>query len=131
MLLTSLFFDYKTDSNQMFKAINDYFNRPKMFENLSPADFKEAFNQASEAVIIDVRSPEEFTEGHIKGAVNVDIMSPNFPHRVTTLDKSKQYFVVCRSGARSSRACSYLAQQGFDNPVNLAGGMVAWSKERM
>ncbi len=101
-----------------------------MFENLSPAEFDAAMKASSKAVILDVRTPAEFAEGHIPGAINADIMSPNFPHRVTALDKSKQYFVVCRSGARSSRACSYLAQQGFEASVNLNGGMMSWSASR-
>ena len=111
------------------KSLSNLFKRSNMFDNLSPTAFMEARKETPDAVVLDVRTPAEFAEGHIKGAVNADIMSPNFPHRVAALDKDKQYFVVCRSGGRSSRACSYLAQQGFQRPVNLSGGMMAWGYE--
>ncbi len=101
-----------------------------MFTNLSPEAFADALKNQPGAVVLDVRTPAEFAQGHIKGAQNADIMSANFAHRVTALDKDKQYFVVCRSGARSSRACEYLVNHGFQPPVNLSGGMMAWESSR-
>lgn len=98
----------------------------KMYDNFSPSEFSELLSQDSDAIILDVRTPQEFASGHISGAINMDVMSANFQHRVATLDKQKAYYVVCRSGGRSARACSYLSREGFSRPHNLKGGMMAW-----
>lgn len=74
----------------------------------------------SGAVILDVRTPEEFAEGRVPGAVNVPLDSLE---RVN-LDKSKKYYVYCRSGARSSAACDYLKKKGYD--CLNAGGIISY-----
>ena len=56
-------------------------------------------------VVLDVRSPAEFKSGHIPGAVNLDVRSPDFEKKVNELDKSKTYLVHCAAGGRSARAC--------------------------
>jgi rhodanese-related sulfurtransferase len=107
------------------KTIKNMFNlfasREKAFENLSGRDFKEA-QLKSESVLLDVRTAGEFASGTIKGAKNIDMMSPLFKEAVSTLDKNKEYFVFCRSGNRSAQACSIMARQGF-KVRNLDGGI--------
>lgn len=111
---------------RLFSSFIKRFIPSQMFQNLSPHEFHEALIASKNAVLIDVRTPSEFQAGHIPGAVNIDIMSPHFSHRVTTLDPSATYFVNCQSGGRSARACTYLMKQGIEAPVNLKGGMIAW-----
>jgi rhodanese-related sulfurtransferase len=96
------------------------------YQNLAPAEFKAAFESADNAVIIDVRTPSEIAAGKIKGAIELDFFAPDFGQKVLALDKDKSYFIYCRSGNRSGQACMFLQMQGFANPVNLRGGMLAW-----
>ena len=94
---------------------------------LSPTEWAELHGQTPEAVILDVRTEEEFESGYIKGALNLDIRGgADFIASVEELDKSKSYFVYCRSGARSGQACQLMGQMGFENVYNLEGGVLAW-----
>ena len=82
------------------------------------------------AVILDVRTEDEFNEGIILGALNIDIYKgQGFIYLIEELDKSKNYYVYCRSGGRSSQACSIMNQMGFENTYNLLGGMLEWNGE--
>ncbi len=76
--------------------------------------------------VIDVRTPEEVAEGKIPGATNINIFDADFADRVSTLDKSNPYVMVCRSGARSGQACMHMMGMGFEKIYNLQGGMMMW-----
>lgn len=78
--------------------------------------------------VIDVRTPEEFSEGHIKGAQNIDIASATFKADLAKLDRSKTYLVHCAAGGRSTRSLSILNQLGFKSIVHLDGGLNGWRK---
>lgn len=89
----------------------------------------QAFSQAvtqDEGTILDVRTPEEFSAGHIAGATVVDWNDPSFPSRVAELDKSKRYLVYCRSGNRSAQAVAAMRGMGFTDITELQGGVIAW-----
>lgn len=73
--------------------------------------------------IIDVREVDEVAEGKIPGAINIPLGRIEF--RMHELDKSKEYIIVCRSGARSGRASQFLESYGF-NVINMTGGMLSW-----
>lgn len=76
--------------------------------------------------LLDVRTPEEFDEGHIAGATLVDVNDSSFVERaVAILDKQRPVAVYCRSGRRSARAANLLAAQGY-TVTNLNGGVMAW-----
>jgi rhodanese-related sulfurtransferase len=82
------------------------------------------------AVILDVRTEDECNEGIIPQAVNIDIYKgQGFIYLIEELDKTKNYYVYCRSGARSAQACSIMNQLGFENTYNLLGGMMEWNGE--
>lgn len=96
-------------------------------KELAPDAWAELHEQTSESVILDVRTAEEFESGYIKGALNMDIRGgADFVASIETLDKSKPYFVYCRSGARSGQACQLMSQMGFSAVYNLDGGVLAW-----
>ncbi len=78
------------------------------------------------AVLLDVREPDEYSQGHIASSVHIPLSA--LPHRLTELDKyrSRPLIALCRSGHRSLRAGSLLRRHGFDPVYNLAGGMAAW-----
>ncbi|MEY5046911.1 MAG: hypothetical protein RLZZ175_270 [Bacteroidota bacterium] len=80
----------------------------------------------SDVQIIDVRTPEEFAQGHIENAININIMDNNFETEISKLDKSKKTLVYCKSGGRSSDAAQKLSSMGFENISNLEGGLLAW-----
>lgn len=79
-----------------------------------------------EAQVLDVRTPSEFSGGHIPGATNIDISGLTFEDTIKKLDINKQYIVNCQSGGRSSRACSIMQNLGFKSAMNLEGGITSW-----
>ncbi len=79
------------------------------------------------AVVLDVRTPEEFAEGHLANAINIDVTAAGFADGVASLDPKASYAVYCRSGNRSRTAVEYLVKQGFENVVDLSGGIKAWT----
>lgn len=92
----------------------------------------DAFAAAAEVegvTVIDVRTPEEFAEGHLPGAVNVDVEAASFPAQVAQLDPDAQYAVYCRSGNRSRAAIDFMTQAGVAHTVGLEGGVGAWKGE--
>lgn len=95
---------------------------------------QEAWNKErladTNAVLLDVRTQEEYDEKHLPEAQLIDIRQPqNFMDEVQSLDKSKRYFIYCRSGARSGQACQVLDQLGVAATYNLVGGILAWTGE--
>jgi rhodanese-related sulfurtransferase len=82
----------------------------------------------SNAVVIDVRAAEEVEEGIIPDALHLDIYKgQEFISALEKLDKSLSYFVYCRSGVRSTQACSLMQQLGFTATFNLVGGFMEWN----
>ena len=95
---------------------------------------QEAWNKErladTNAVLLDVRTQEEYDEKHLPEAQLIDTRQPqNFMDEVQSLDKSKRYFIYCRSGARSGQACQVLDQLGVAATYNLVGGILAWTGE--
>lgn len=77
--------------------------------------------------VIDVRTADEFSEGHIAGAKNIDIMKGDeFEANLKKLDKSKPYLVHCQAGGRSSRSLKVFKKLGFEKIYHLDGGMGGW-----
>jgi phage shock protein E len=76
--------------------------------------------------VVDVRTPQEYAEGHLPGAVNIDVSSPDFVQQVQALDPGASYAVYCRSGNRSAAALQTMNQLGFTAAYHLGGGITAW-----
>jgi rhodanese-related sulfurtransferase len=77
-------------------------------------------------VVIDVRTPAEFAEGHIARAQVVDVSAADFPEQIAKFDPSATYLVYCHSGNRSGQATAIMATLGFSNVYDLDGGIIAW-----
>ncbi len=92
---------------------------------ISPAEGKELLESGKELMLIDVRTPVEFAEGHIEGAVNSDIEGGAFSAFIADLDKEGTYVVYCRSGRRSALAAQAMVSAGFTHVYDL-GGIVDW-----
>jgi rhodanese-related sulfurtransferase len=79
---------------------------------------------------LDVRTPEEVEDGVIGDAIHHDIYNPQaFMEALQGLDKSRNYYVYCRSGNRSGQACAIMSSLGFTNAYNLTGGILEWKGE--
>ncbi|MBR6182413.1 MAG: rhodanese-like domain-containing protein [Prevotella sp.] len=100
------------------------------FENTDVKGFAELIDSA-DVVILDVRTTDEFSEGHIKGAILIDQNKSDFLELVRQLlPKEKTIAIYCRSGRRSANAAERLVKEGY-KPVNLKGGILEWKKENM
>ncbi len=71
--------------------------------------------------VIDVRTPAEFAEGHLEGAVNIDWQDTGFADAVSALDKDGTYVIYCRSGNRSAQAIDAMTSMGFTDLTNAGG----------
>ncbi|WP_298223776.1 rhodanese-like domain-containing protein [Flavobacterium sp.] len=98
--------------------------------DLSQKDWTEQLLQDPNAAILDVRTPEEWSEGIIPNAIKLDLyQGQGFIYKLEELDKSKNYYVYCKAGGRSAQACNIMNQLGFENTYNLIGGMMQWNGE--
>ena len=100
-------------------------------QNGSSIDSKEAYGLIkadSNIAILDVRTAKEFADGHVAGAVNIDVNQTDFAQKIDQLDRSKTYIVYCRSGRRSRKAVGIMATKGFKKLYNVSDGFVGWNK---
>ncbi|TRZ41479.1 rhodanese-like domain-containing protein [Robertkochia solimangrovi] len=98
--------------------------------DLSQEEWEAQLEKDDNAVILDVRTDAEVDEGYIPGMVHIDIyQGQKFIEELEKLDKSKNYYVYCRSGNRSGQACKLMDQLGFANSYNLTGGIMKWQGE--
>lgn len=79
------------------------------------------------AVILDVRTPEEYAAGHIPNAILINYNAPDFAARIDSLSKSKSYLVYCAAGGRSAKASTIMSEKGFKDVYNLEGGFSQWN----
>ncbi len=96
--------------------------------NIDNESFKEGMND-SNAVLLDVRTPKEHSEKRIPNSILIDFQEPDFADAVDQLDKTKSYFVYCRSGNRSFHAGNLMLKKGFTDVYNLAMGILEWNGE--
>ena len=100
-------------------------------QNGSSIDSKEAYGLIKadcNIAILDVRTAKEFADGHVAGAVNIDVNQADFAQKIDELDRSKTYIVYCRSGRRSRKAVGIMAAKGFKNLYNVSDGFVGWNR---
>ena len=90
---------------------------------IGPGEYKQQFSQGDEHVLIDVRTPEEFADGHIPGAINISVQT--LPDRLDEVPKDVPLVVYCRSGNRSATAADILVNNGYQ-PVYDLGGIQDW-----
>ncbi len=79
-------------------------------------------------LIIDVRTPEEFNDGHIEGAINIDYYQPAFSEEISSLERDKTYFIYCRTGNRSSSVRDLMEELEFKEIHHLSDGIVGWNQ---
>jgi rhodanese-related sulfurtransferase len=95
--------------------------------NLEAREFSSQLSQKKDlALLIDVRTPEEFQSGHIQGALSIDFNAPNFAENLAKLPKDKEIYVYCRSGSRSKASAPQFISAGFKKVNNLTKGIIGW-----
>ncbi len=95
------------------------------FHDVQVAEFEKLTN-AGKGTTLDVRTPKEYVEGHLKGSINMNYFDKDFKDQLGKLDKAKPVYVYCHSGGRSSKAMSIMKSQGFTAVYNLTGGYAGW-----
>ncbi|HJW27837.1 MAG TPA: rhodanese-like domain-containing protein [Saprospiraceae bacterium] len=98
-------------------------------DNLKSLDkqaFEEGFKKSG-SVLIDVRQPQEFEQGHIEGAININFFDPEFKNKLLDLDRDKTYYLYDKTEARSYRSMKFMETNDFKNVFILKGGWKEWN----
>ena len=105
----------------------------QIIETLKPKDvFKLIRKEGNDKfIILDVRTPWEFSNEHIKGAKNLDLTDPDFEKKISELDKEKTTFIYCKSGIRSSKVMNLMRNSSFTHVYNIYGGLEEWKKQKL
>lgn len=96
--------------------------------DLDSSEFSSKLKEDNNSVLIDVRTPREYNDGHIPNSILINIYEPDFADEIQKLDKDKNYFLYCRSGNRSYHAGMLMKQLGFKYVYNLSAGILAWNE---
>lgn len=110
------------------KNQGDSVNQVSKIEIIDPSTFKE---KSIDQTIIDIRTPGEYTQGYIEGAININYFDKDFLNKISELDKTKPVFIYCRSGNRTSSASKKIANLGFEKVYDLQGGILNWYKKKL
>ncbi|MCB4791553.1 MAG: rhodanese-like domain-containing protein [Elusimicrobia bacterium] len=99
------------------------------YKSISAKEFKAEIEKNSKnTVILDIRTPQEYESGHLKGSRNIDFYADDFRTKLDSLDKTKKYLVYCRSGNRSSQALNMMKKLGFKYVIDLKNGIIDWQR---
>jgi len=98
-------------------------------KNISTAQFQEMIKSKENAIILDVRTPQEVASGAIEGNVALDYYGKSFSSELDKLDKNAPIFIYCAVGGRSGDAMRKMQKMGFKEVYNLSGGIRAWISE--
>ena len=101
---------------------------PKGVEHVNAIQAQKLVEE-KKVVVLDIRTPAEFKQGHIPGATNIDFRTPDFEKQIGQLDKNKAYLVHCAAGGRSTQSLPVLKKQELKSVYHLDGGFNGWKKE--
>ncbi|MEW8084740.1 MAG: rhodanese-like domain-containing protein [Candidatus Thiodiazotropha endolucinida] len=97
-----------------------------MVKEIDAHDLQARINEGDDFLLLDIRSAGEIAQGVLPDAEHLPMHL--IPLKISDLPKDKAIILYCHSGARSYHACAYLAQQGFQNAINLRGGILGWAR---
>ena len=103
----------------------------KAQDSLDANMFQQAIHNNPKAILLDVRTSEEYEKSHIKEAKNMDVKNPNFLQNLDSVDHNTPLLVYCLSGTRSKVAAHKLSEKGFNHVTLLNGGLLAWEKDQL
>lgn len=95
------------------------------FSSLDPKTFI-AMQEDRKGTLIDIRTPAEYAEHHLHGAINFDFYSVDFEKQLENLDKTHPYFIYCRTGSRTNTAMDIMKSLKFQEVYDMKGGIIAW-----
>lgn len=101
--------------------------KQQSINSISAKDVQTLVQKPHQYTIVDVRTPEEYGEGTLPGAINIDVKSDDFVQQIEQLDKDAHYILHCRSGKRSAKAYGIMEEGGFKNLINMDGGYLEYS----
>lgn len=104
------------------------FTKPK-FDSVNQQQAIDLVDEFKKTQLLDVRTPQEYRQGGLKGSVNININDGAFIQKINTLNKEGVYLVYCKGGSRSKKACAKMIELGFKNVFNLKGGLARWRGE--
>ena len=110
----------------------DVKGQAQVIEDITPKEAHSLIGdnkESSDFVIVDVRTPDEFADGHIEDATNLDYYSSSFRDELEKLDKTKTYLIYCQSGRRSNASLEIMKELGFKEVYNVTGGITGWQAE--
>jgi phage shock protein E len=96
-----------------------------MAKTINSQQAKALLSQQPTTIVLDVRTEQEFTGGHLAQALNLDFNAPDFQTQLLSLDKTKPYLVYCAVGGRSSKAAKFMQEMGFQQVYNVSEGFPA------
>ena len=96
------------------------------YDNIDAANAQDFIIAHPDAIVMDVRRPEEFSEGHVAGAINIDYHGDDFRDQLAKLDKDAHYVLHCKSGNRSGKSVEIMKELGFQRVTHMDGGFDAW-----
>ncbi|MFN2262349.1 MAG: rhodanese-like domain-containing protein [Psychroflexus sp.] len=100
---------------------------PEEISVINVDEYKVAI-QKPNVQLVDVRTKNEFLQGKINKAINIDVLSPNFETKIKNFNKSEPVYIYCRSGNRSRKAARIMLGMGFKKIIDLEGGYIKWNK---
>ena len=101
----------------------------EFFKDIGASEAKELIILEKPPTVLDVRSNKEYTKGHIKGAINLDLYSKDFKAQLASLDKKQTYLLHCKSGGRSAKAETVMRELGFTSIYHMTCGYDGWLEE--
>ena len=113
----------------MSSFISTFLKGNSAIQNLDAKTFVTQLKEDQNAVLIDVRTQAEHYDARIPDSTLLDLMNPHFIDELEKLNKSKNYYLYCRSGNRSYHAGREMAKMGFEKVYNLSSGIIGWNGE--
>ncbi len=107
-------------------------SKGQVLKTVKPKEAYKIINKnegSPELMVLDVRTLEEFTQGHLENALNIDFYSETFKDEIAKLDRNNTYVIYCRSGSRSIRALDIMGKLGFMEVYNIGDGFFGWTGE--
>ena len=113
----------------LLSLVNSCEQKPSNEVQVISADEMQTLMNIEEAQLVDVRTPEEYEQGHIDNSQNIDFRSPTFDEDIAKLDKSKPIVLYCNTGKRSAKCAAKMRGLGFVKLYDLDGGISQWKYE--
>lgn len=101
------------------------------YNNIDAANAQDFIIAHPDAIVMDVRTPSEFEEGHVAGAINVDYKADSFRDALAKLDRDAHYLLHCKSGNRSGKSLVIMKELGFKHITHMDGGFDAWKAAQL